>query len=212
MIGSSLSLLLSCRGVSANSLNSLRFYLYHRRLIPLELVGLLTSTMLPLRSVFLCFLALSLTNASAFSSRFAVVSKGSRHHHVAVAAAAAAQRRRSPAVWKILRGGAQEEEEEESRSTSTSSTIDETPPSATTTTSTTAATVLVLPKQLTKITTACASIGKLYLQQLQQNPIVTKSITAGFIFGLSDVLAQKIDQAPEKEEKQKFNWTRLTGM
>ena len=211
MIGSSLSLLLSCRGVSANSLNSLRFYLYHRRLIPLELVGLLTSTMLPLRSVFLCFLALSLTNASAFSSRFAVVSKGSRHHHVAVAAAA--QRRRSPAVWKILRGGAQEEEEEESRSTSTStsSTIDETPPSATTT-CTTAATVLVLPKQLTKITTACASIGKLYLQQLQQNPIVTKSITAGFIFGLSDVLAQKIDQAPEKEEKQKFNWTRLTGM
>ena len=209
MIGSSLSLLLSCRGVSANSLNSLRFYLYHRRLIPLELVGLLTSTMLPLRSVFLCFLALSLTNASAFSSRFAVVSKGSRHHHVA--AAAAAQRRRSPAVWKILRGGAQEEEEEESRSTSTTSTIDETPPSATTT-CTTAATVLVLPKQLTKITTACASIGKLYLQQLQQNPIVTKSITAGFIFGLSDVLAQKIDQAPEKEEKQKFNWTRLTGM
>ena len=38
-----------------------------------------------------------------------------------------------------------------------------------------------------------ASVGGLYAQQIQRNPIVTKSVTAAVVFGASDVAAQRIE-------------------
>lgn len=62
-----------------------------------------------------------------------------------------------------------------------------------------------LPK-LSALTTAAVGLGKVYSQQLELRPIVTKSWTAGLIFALSDYVAQRIEKS--KEEKQ-FDRTRL---
>lgn len=68
-------------------------------------------------------------------------------------------------------------------------------------------------------TALLASIGKNYGTMLDTRPILTKSVTAGFIFSLSDFLAQRIEQRQKgngnpngKDKKQiqaAINWTRL---
>ncbi len=54
-----------------------------------------------------------------------------------------------------------------------------------------------------------ATAGRVYTQQLDKFPIFTKSYTAGIIFGLSDYIAQKMENGPEK--KSKLNGTRLVA-
>eukprot|EP00538_Stauroneis_constricta_P001029 CAMPEP_0119552428 /NCGR_PEP_ID=MMETSP1352-20130426/5436_1 /TAXON_ID=265584 /ORGANISM="Stauroneis constricta, Strain CCMP1120" /LENGTH=294 /DNA_ID=CAMNT_0007598669 /DNA_START=31 /DNA_END=915 /DNA_ORIENTATION=- len=51
-----------------------------------------------------------------------------------------------------------------------------------------------------------ASFGRIYSRQLEARPIFTKSATAGFIFALSDYLAQKIERSSKEA---KLDWTRL---
>ena len=49
--------------------------------------------------------------------------------------------------------------------------------------------------QMSMVTTALVSFGQFYGQYLDLYPIRTKSITAGFIFGISDYLAQTIERS-----------------
>ncbi len=52
--------------------------------------------------------------------------------------------------------------------------------------------------------------GRLYTEQLDKFPIFTKSYTAGFIFGLSDYIAQTIEnRSASNEKKSKIDVTRL---
>ena len=51
-----------------------------------------------------------------------------------------------------------------------------------------------------------ASLGKFYSSSLSTHPILTKSVTASLIFGLSDFLAQKLENA--KKDAPKYNKTR----
>ena len=46
-------------------------------------------------------------------------------------------------------------------------------------------------------------MGEAYSNAIQQKPILTKSITAGIVFGLSDYLAQRVENTGKK-----YNWTR----
>lgn len=45
-----------------------------------------------------------------------------------------------------------------------------------------------------------ASLGQTYAKSLDTNPIVTKSVTACFIFGLSDWVAQRLSTTDKKED------------
>jgi protein Mpv17 len=54
-----------------------------------------------------------------------------------------------------------------------------------------------------------ANAGRIYTQQIDKYPIFTKSYTAGIIFGLSDYIAQKIENPKGDEGKPKMNKTRL---
>ena len=56
------------------------------------------------------------------------------------------------------------------------------------------------------LTVPVLSFAKFYGNSLAARPIATKSATAGFIFALSDYLAQKFEGAVESG---KFNWTRM---
>lgn len=61
----------------------------------------------------------------------------------------------------------------------------------------TAASVAALPM---------ASFSKFYVSSLQQSPILTKSITAGIVFALSDILAQRLERkGGEKGKKLSMN-------
>jgi len=52
----------------------------------------------------------------------------------------------------------------------------------------------IIPKELiTAITFFAVSFGKFYAKSLETNPIATKSITAGFLLGFSDFLAQRLE-------------------
>lgn len=63
---------------------------------------------------------------------------------------------------------------------------------------------------VSKIAAVFTTIGKTYSMSLEASPILTKSCTAGFIFGLSDYLAQTIERSGDKDAvKSKFNWSRL---
>lgn len=53
------------------------------------------------------------------------------------------------------------------------------------------------------------TVGRIYTQQLDKFPILTKSYTAGLIFGLSDYIAQTIEKNPEDKKGSKINITRL---
>ena len=50
------------------------------------------------------------------------------------------------------------------------------------------------------------SLGQVYAQQLQVRPMMTKSVTAGLIFTLSDWLAQQLEK--DKDKPTRTNWTR----
>ena len=57
-----------------------------------------------------------------------------------------------------------------------------------------------------------ASIGESYSRQLSIHPIATKSLTAGFVFVLSDYLAQLIERKKEKDPSTvPLNKSRLLG-
>mmetsp|Transcript_24725 Transcript_24725/g.36253 ORF Transcript_24725/g.36253 Transcript_24725/m.36253 type:complete len:341 (-) Transcript_24725:145-1167(-) len=53
------------------------------------------------------------------------------------------------------------------------------------------------------------TIGSAYSTQLTNRPILTKSITASIIFGLSDWTAQKLEGKDDDDEGAKMNWTRI---
>jgi len=61
------------------------------------------------------------------------------------------------------------------------------------------------------LTSTLAAFGKYYGSSLQTNPILTKSLTAGAIFTLSDYLAQRLESSSNKDgtKKSKTNWIRL---
>lgn len=60
---------------------------------------------------------------------------------------------------------------------------------------------------------ALTSFGKRYALYLEQKPILTKSVTAGFIFALSDILAQALEKSPSDDGNNKpqrtIDWTRM---
>ncbi|KAL3924209.1 MAG: hypothetical protein SGILL_001186 [Bacillariaceae sp.] len=109
-------------------------------------------------------------------------------------------------IRNIPRGG--EQEGENTRAESTSPTEVETAsvaevPTETLKASTSVASVSILSRVLT----AFATIGKSYSTSLEARPILTKSCTAGLIFGLSDYLAQTIEGS--KDEKSSLDMTRF---
>lgn len=72
----------------------------------------------------------------------------------------------------------------------------------------------ITPK-LSIFTAALGTAGKVYSQQLQQRPIITKSCTAGLIFGLSDYLAQRIERSSDEEkpfDRTRFIVSTLVGL
>jgi protein Mpv17 len=93
-------------------------------------------------------------------------------------------------VWRILRGGEQQEAAKSPEVTAGTPVAKKTKSNAL---------VAIVPK-FSMITGAFATAGKIYCQQLEQRPILTKSYTAGLIFGLSDYLAQRIERPSESEK------------
>eukprot|EP00559_Dactyliosolen_fragilissimus_P007099 CAMPEP_0184859332 /NCGR_PEP_ID=MMETSP0580-20130426/4335_1 /TAXON_ID=1118495 /ORGANISM="Dactyliosolen fragilissimus" /LENGTH=77 /DNA_ID=CAMNT_0027355899 /DNA_START=92 /DNA_END=322 /DNA_ORIENTATION=+ len=58
---------------------------------------------------------------------------------------------------------------------------------------------------------ATQSFGRFYSKSLSTSPVITKSITAGIIFGMSDYTAQLIEKdGTEKNEDDKGqDWVRI---
>ena len=56
------------------------------------------------------------------------------------------------------------------------------------------------------VTASITAFGEFYGSSLVARPILTKSITAGSIFALSDYLAQRLENS-----KEKLNWTRMVS-
>ena len=61
---------------------------------------------------------------------------------------------------------------------------------------------------MTPLATSLTAAYKVYSTQLEQNPIITKSVTSGVIFALSDYLAQRIER---KDKNDPLNWKRITA-
>lgn len=73
----------------------------------------------------------------------------------------------------------------------------------------TATAAALSPPLVGKVIVALTSAGKCYSQQLELNPILTKSYTAGLIFGLSDFFAQKLGRSNDVNGASgKIDWTR----
>jgi protein Mpv17 len=152
---------------------------------------------------------------SSFSSATAFASTGPTNHFLGKRANMAFARRissRRPDL-NIPRGGDQETEATitTEMGSTLSSSEEEAAPTSTTTTefSTNKAAVAVSPSVLTKLVAVFACAGKVYSQQLELRPILTKSYTAGLIFGLSDYFAQRIEGSNEVNgSSSKMNWTR----
>jgi protein Mpv17 len=73
----------------------------------------------------------------------------------------------------------------------------------------TATAAALSPPLVGKVIAALTSAGKCYSQQLELKPILTKSYTAGLIFGLSDFFAQKLERSNDVNGASgKINWTR----
>ena len=53
-----------------------------------------------------------------------------------------------------------------------------------------------------------AAFARFYATSLEARPILTKSVTAGCVFGISDYLAQRVEGSSKKEGKPPMNWTR----
>ena len=82
--------------------------------------------------------------------------------------------------------------------------------STTATTTNTATTAAALtPSMAGKAIAVLTTFGKRYSRQLELRPILTKSYTAGLIFGLSDFLAQKIERSNDVNGSTgKIDWIR----
>lgn len=92
---------------------------------------------------------------------------------------------------------------------SSSSIETETSPVTTTTKATAAA---LSPSVVSKVMASVTSVGACYSKQLELWPILTKSYTAGLVFGLSDYFAQKIEKSNEVNgSKSNMNWTRVVA-
>merc|ERR1712238_213101 len=82
--------------------------------------------------------------------------------------------------------------------------------STTTISSTNKSSIVVSSPILAKLVHIFASFGSFYSQQLELRPILTKSYSAGIIFGLSDYFAQKIERSNDVNgSSSKMDWTRL---
>jgi len=117
------------------------------------------------------------------------------------------------AVLKVPRGGEQDAPavEEPVPDGSLQETNQEaTTSSSTSTTAKAASTSIASAPVVSKLLGAFAAIGKSYSAHLEMRPILTKSCTAGLIFGLSDLLAQNIEGGSSKsEDGNKLDWTRM---
>mmetsp|Transcript_47396 Transcript_47396/g.54739 ORF Transcript_47396/g.54739 Transcript_47396/m.54739 type:complete len:292 (-) Transcript_47396:158-1033(-) len=111
----------------------------------------------------------------------------------------------------IIRGGDQKNENITTEIGSSS--LSGTPVSSLSTTtisSTNKSSIVVSSPVLAKLVHIFASFGSCYSQQLELRPILTKSYTAGIIFGLSDYFAQKIEGSNVVNGlSSKMDWTRL---
>ena len=125
--------------------------------------------------------AVSLTHATALSPLFSL--------RVTQSTTTKTTRNQPSPAWKVLRGGDEQ---------SIEATSEETP-------SKLAATISI-PK-FSALTAAFTAFGKVYCEQMEQRPILTKSYTSGFIFGLSDYLAQKIES--QQKETSSIDSTRV---
>ena len=61
----------------------------------------------------------------------------------------------------------------------------------------------------TPLLSLALNFGKKYATLLDTSPILTKSITAGIIFGLSDYTAQQIESSSSDGNRHRKNWTRI---
>ena len=87
--------------------------------------------------------------------------------------------------------------------------VTETEASTKATTANTATAAAVTPSMAGKAIAVLATVGKRYSQQLELRPILTKSYTAGLIFGLSDFCAQKIERSNDVNGSAgKIDWIR----
>ncbi|VEU40542.1 unnamed protein product [Pseudo-nitzschia multistriata] len=70
--------------------------------------------------------------------------------------------------------------------------------------------VVAAPCVISKVMATLTSVGACYSKQLESRPILTKSYTAGLIFGLSDYFAQKIESSNDVNgSSSSMNWTRV---
>jgi protein Mpv17 len=124
-------------------------------------------------------------------------------------------------VWKVPRGGDDDEYQQEYDDESSAPTVSVSDETSTTTTtaskptptaSTAKATAASVPI-VSKLVSLFALIGKTYSYRLEAQPIITKSVTAGVIFGLSDYLAQSIESSSSSDKSKSkgssFDWTRM---
>jgi len=109
-----------------------------------------------------------------------------------------------------IRGGDQENENITTEIGSSSSGTPVSSLSTTTISSTNKSSIVVSSPILAKLVHIFASFGSFYSQQLELRPILTKSYSAGIIFGLSDYFAQKIERSNDVNgSSSKMDWTRL---
>jgi hypothetical protein len=117
-----------------------------------------------------------------------------------------------------IRGGQQDEEQvEEVDSTPITVTIteeeQEEPVQVQEVVSSDSTTTLKAAGPLSAMTSTLASVGALYANALTKSPILTKSVTAGCIFAVSDYLAQRFEASSKTEKDKKvqlrLNFTRI---
>jgi len=73
----------------------------------------------------------------------------------------------------------------------------------------TAAAAALSPSVVSKVMATLTSAGACYSRQLEMRPIMTKSYTAGLIFGLSDYFAQKIERSNDANgASSQMDWVR----
>lgn len=128
----------------------------------------------------------SFSSAAAFSGRTTLmgVNQGS---------APLFQRSSRRPEFMIPRGGELEVDDVDVPSMETETLAESKPTTATATT--TASAAAITPSVIGKTMAVLATFGQKYSQQLELRPILTKSYTAGLIFGLSDFFAQKIERS-----------------
>jgi protein Mpv17 len=116
-------------------------------------------------------------------------------------------------VTKVPRGGQHAEDyyDQTKPITGTDNDITSSTPSNVGSNTVSVSTTSIISESLvSKIACIFAAIGKSYSQGLLARPILTKSCTAGLIFGLSDYLAQTIESSGGIDgHRMLLDWTRL---